>query len=293
MSRGKLAAIIGGSLIVAILVSRSIFNVGPGEEAAVFDPLSNGIQQTTYGEGLHAKPAWATVYHYNIKNQGFTATFTGTEAEQQIRTVTKEGLYIGADITINFRLQHDAAAWMLGNFGRDGVYQETIVYPAIRSVIREIVSQHSATEVYGSGRTIVESEIGDALVERLTPSRILIQQVLLRDVSLPQQITTSIEAKQAAEQDALRMQYVLQKEQLEAERKVIEAGGIADANIEIAGSLTEQYLTWYWIEQMKNNPNVVYMVPSEGGLPLFKNIDELPQGGTAPVTPVVPPALTP
>ena len=155
------------------------------------------------------------------------------------------------------------------------------------------MSQHSVTEVYGSGRTIVESEISDALVERLTPSKILIQQVLLRDVSLPQQITTSIEAKQAAEQDALRMQYVLQKEQLEAERKVIEAGGIADANIEIAGSLTEQYLTWYWIEQMKNNPNVVYMVPSEGGLPLFKNIDELPQVETTPVAPVVPPATTP
>ncbi len=293
MSKGKLAAIIGGSLIAAILISRSIFNVGPGEEAAIFDPLSNGIQQTTYGEGLHAKPAWSTVYHYNIKNQGFTATFTGAETEQQIRTVTKEGLYIGADITINFRLQPGAAAWMLGNFGRDGIYQETIVYPAIRSVIREIVSQHSATEVYGSGRTIVESEINNALVERLSSSKILIQQVLLRDVSLPQQITTSIEAKQAAEQDALRMQYVLQKEQLEAERKVIEAGGIADANIKIAGSLTEQYLTWYWIEQMKNNPNVVYMVPSEGGLPLFKNIDELPQGGTAPVAPVVPPAPTP
>ena len=104
------------------------------------------------------------------------------------------------------------------------------------------------------------------------------EQVLLREVELPAQLTTSIEAKKQAEQEALRMQYVLEKEVLEKERKLIEADGIAGANEIIAGSLSREYLSWYWIDNLQNHDSVVYMVPSEGGIPLFKDIDSITGG---------------
>jgi len=102
-----------------------------------------------------------------------------------------------------------------------------------------------------------------------------VEQVLLREVELPAQLTTSIEAKKQAEQEALRMQYVLEKEVLEKERKLIEADGIAGANEIIAGSLSREYLSWYWIDNLQNHESVVYMIPSEGGIPLFKDIDSI------------------
>jgi len=102
-----------------------------------------------------------------------------------------------------------------------------------------------------------------------------VEQVLLREVELPAQLTTSIEAKKQAEQEALRMQYVLEKEVLEKERKLIEADGIAGANEIIAGSLSREYLSWYWIDNLQNHDSVVYMIPSEGGIPLFKDIDSI------------------
>ena len=75
-----------------------------------------------------------------------------------------------------------------------------------------------------------------------------------------------------AEQEALRMEYVLQKEELEKERKLIEAEGIAAANEEIAGSLTNSYLTWYWLDNLSEHDSVVYLIPSDEGLPIFKAV---------------------
>ena len=161
------------------------------------------------------------------------------------------------------------------DIGLEGEYQQIVVRPAIRSTIREVISNHEASDIYGEGRATVEVEIYDRLVSILQERNIYVEQVLLREVELPAQLTTSIEAKKQAEQEALRMQYVLEKEILEKERKLIEADGIAGANEIIAGSLSREYLSWYWIDNLQNHDSVVYMVPSEGGIPLFKDIDSI------------------
>ncbi len=166
-------------------------------------------------------------------------------------------------------------AWAIyQNVGEEGQYQNTIILPQIRSTIRDVVSQYSAAEVYGEGKAKVETDIYDDLVQKFATNHIIVESVLLRNVQLPQQLTDAIEAKQAAEQAVLQMQFVLNKEKLEAERKVVEASGIADANKIIAGSLTDAYLQWYWIQTMQDNPKTIYIPIGSDGLPLFKSVED-------------------
>ena len=194
------------------------------------------------------------------------------EGDDKIRTVTSEGLYIDLDATILYRLTPAEANEMRSSVGLDGQYQGIIVRPTVRAAIREVVSRYTAMDTYSEKKLEVEAEIQNALVEQLGTRHLIIEKVLLRDVGLPPELTKAIEAKKAAEQEALKMEYILQKEELEMERKVIEARGISEANSIIAGSLTKEYLTWHWIEGLDKHDSVLYVPVGEGGIPLFKGV---------------------
>ncbi len=277
----KKKKVIGWTVVVAltlvIILTRSLFTVGAGEVGVIFDPLGGGVQAAEAQEGLNVKPPYASVAKYNTKTQDYTMSAVAEEGTlktgDRVKTVTSEGLYVGLDITVLYRIDPSRADELRSNIGLEGEYQQIVVRPAIRSTIREVISNHEASDIYGEGRAAIEVEIYDKLASMLQVRDIHVEQVLLREVELPAQLTTSIEAKKQAEQEALRMQYVLEKEILEKERKLIEADGIAGANEIIAGSLSREYLAWYWIDNLQNHDSVVYMIPSEGGLPLFKDID--------------------
>ena len=284
--------IIGWAVVVAItlaiILTRSLFIIGAGEVGVVFDPLGGGVQVMEAQEGLNVKPPYASVAKYNIKTQDYTMSAIAEEGQlkraDRVKTVTSEGLYVGLDITVLYRIDPARADEIRSSIGLEGEYQQIIVRPAIRSTIREIISDHEASDIYGEGRATVEVEIFDRLASMMQPRNIYVEQVLLREVELPAELTKAIEAKKQAEQEALRMQYVLEKEVLEKDRKIIEAGGIAGANEIIAGSLSREYLSWYWIDNLQNHESVVYMVPSEGGVPLFKDIDSIVKSETDSTT---------
>jgi len=284
----KKKKVIGWAVVVAltliIILSRSLFTVGAGEVGVIFDPLGGGVQAAEAQEGLNVKPPYASVAKYNTKTQDYTMSAVAEEGTlktgDRVKTVTSEGLYVGLDITVLYRIDPSRADELRSNIGLEGEYQQIVVRPAIRSTIREIISNHEAADIYGEGRATVEVEIYDRLASILQTRNISVEQVLLREVELPAQLTASIEAKKQAEQEALRMQYVLEKEVLEKERKLIEADGIAGANEIIAGSLSREYLSWYLIDNLQNHDSVVYMIPSQGGIPLFKDIDSIISGDT-------------
>jgi len=276
------------AIVLAIILTRSLFIVGAGEVGVIFDPLGGGVQVMEAQEGLNIKPPYASVAKYNIKTQDYTMSAIAEEGQlrraDRVKTVTSEGLYVGLDITVLYKIDAARADEIRSSIGLEGEYQQIIVRPAIRSTIREIISDHEASDIYGEGRATVEVEIFDRLASMLQPRNIYVEQVLLREVELPAELTKAIEAKKQAEQEALRMQYVLEKEVLEKERKLIEADGIAGANKIIAGSLSREYLSWYWIDNLQNHESVVYMVPSEGGIPLFKDIDSIIKSETDSTT---------
>lgn len=288
---GRIIMIGVPAFVIFIMLVTNIFTIPAGEVGTAFnrfaeyrveDPftgkmVSSSVSPTEYGEGIHLKLPWVSVDRFNVKTQDYTMSRIVGEGEvaqdDRIRTVTSEGLYVDLDITILYRLNAAMADSIRRGIGREGEYQVTVVRPNIRSAIREVASNFKAAEIYGESRGQVQVQIYDKLVSALEPRGINIESVLLRDVGLPEELTKAIEAKQQAEQDALRMEFVIQKEALEAERKLIEAEGIAAANLEISDSLTSEYLTWYWINNLDNHESVVYMVPADSGLPLFKYVE--------------------
>jgi regulator of protease activity HflC (stomatin/prohibitin superfamily) len=178
---------------------------------------------------------------------------------------------LALDTSLLFHLDRTKAALVFQTVGEN--YAEKIVEPTLRSAIRGSTSAHSANALYTNARDLVQQQIQDELHTQLAPRGIIVEAVLLRDVQLPAMLKSSIEAKQQAEQDALRMNFILQKEKQEAERKRIEAQGIADFQKIVAQGISPQLLEWKGIEATEklatsSNAKVVIVGNSKNGLPL-------------------------
>ena len=168
-------------------------------------------------------------------------------------------------------LDKNKAAFVYQTVGDN--YAEKIVEPTLRAAIRASTSAHSANALYTNARELVQQQIQDELTAQLAPRGVIVENVLLRDVQLPAMLKGSIEAKQQAEQDALRMSFILQKEKQEAERKRIEAQGIADFQRIVATGISAQLLEWKGIEATEklaasSNAKVVIIGNPKNGLPL-------------------------
>jgi len=150
-----------------------------------------------------------------------------------------------------------------------------IVRPQIRTIIREVVANFEAKQLYSEDRERVALEITEKLEPELKNRGIILESVLIRNIALPAQLVTSIEEKLVAEQDAERMTFVLRQEQKEAERKVIEAQGIKNSTMIVQEGLARapEYLTYLWLQKLENHDSVVYVMEGDMGLPIFKNID--------------------
>jgi regulator of protease activity HflC (stomatin/prohibitin superfamily) len=184
---------------------------------------------------------------------------------------SKEGLTLSLDTSLLFRLDRDKAADVLKKVGVD--YAEKIIEPELRSAIRGATASHSSNDLYTNGRELIQQQIKDDLTAKLAPRGVIVEDVLLRDVQLPALLKASIEAKQQAEQDALRMSFILQKEKQEADRKSIEAKGIADFQKIVAQGISPQLLEWKGIEateKLASSPNtkIVLIGNTKNGLPL-------------------------
>merc|ERR1740120_257205 len=137
-----------------------------------------------------------------------------------------------------------------------------------------MTSQSDAKDLYGEMRIILQSNLTVAMEEALAPRGIVVEKVLLRQVALPTQLKAAIEAKAQAEQDAKRMEFVLQKEKQEADRKKIEATGIADFQRIVTEGITPSLLQWKGIEateKFTSSPNskLVIMGNSKASLPVM------------------------
>jgi regulator of protease activity HflC (stomatin/prohibitin superfamily) len=215
------------------------------------------VEEDELGEGLHIVPPWVSVTKYSVRSE--TYTMSGVEGEgqiegdDQIKALTVEGLTVGLDITVRYRLLSDDVSEVHQNLGTN--YAEKIIRPTIRSSIREVVSTKTALQVYGEEREVVAGEMLTNIANSLESDGIVVEEVLVRNVVLPTRVAEAIEAKLQADQDAQRMVFVKQKEQLEAERKIIEANGVANATIAEAHGEAEALRIIN--EQLAKNPNLI------------------------------------
>ncbi len=213
--------------------------------------------------------------------------FTTSIIKMNIRTVecyqilplpTKEGLSVNAEISLLYHIKAEEAPNIYQKFGTN--YQEVIVLSNFRATAREISSAYYAKELYAIARQKVEKAISDELKAHLEQHGFVIDAVLLKDVVLPPQIMQSIQNKVEAEQDALRMEFVIEKQKKEAERMRIEAEGIKAAQNILALSLNEQILEYNRIKMYEGlmKSNNAKVIITNGTNPLLNTINPLEVG---------------
>jgi regulator of protease activity HflC (stomatin/prohibitin superfamily) len=183
------------------------------------------------------------------------------ETKEKIVVPTREGLMAGLDVSLLFHVDPTKADELYKTVGTQ--FRDVIIQPMLRNVVRDVIAEFSSEDLYSQNRQKISLEIDQRLKVRYTERGITLESVLLRDVILPSEVTSAIEQKIKAKQQAEQMKYVLQKEQSEAERKKIEAQGIADAQKVISESLTPEYLQWRYIttlEGLVDSPNTTFVI---------------------------------
>lgn len=251
-----------GGIVLLILLWSSVTSVPTGHVGVLtlFGKVTTGDM---LNEGIHI------INPLKVNNKLSIQTQTIKESAS---VPSNEGLIIALDTSLIFKLDRTKADQVFQGIGTN--YMEVFVEPNLRAAIRTVTSAHSANALYTGAREEVALKIQDELARMLGPRGIVVESVLLRDVQLPAMLKSSIEAKQQAEQEALRMNFVLLKEKQEAERKRIEAQGISDFQRIVAQGISTQLLEWKGIEateKLATSPNskVVIIGSSRTGLPLI------------------------
>jgi len=252
--------VILGAILLLILFFSSVTSVPTGNVGVL--TLFGRVTGDVLGEGIHLINPLKSVQKLSVQTQSVKET---------ANTPSSEGLMLDLDTSLLFRLDRSMAAQVFQTVGEN--YADKIVEPTLRAAIRSATSSHTANALYTNARELVQQQIQQELTTQLAVRGVIVEAVLLRDVRLPATLKNSIEAKQQAEQDALRMSFVLQKEKQEAERKRIEAQGIADFQKIVAQGISPQLLEWKGIEAteklaLSNNTKVVVIGNPKNGLPL-------------------------
>jgi prohibitin 1 len=248
-------------LILLVVLFNSVTRVGTGRVGVL--TLFGRVTGETLGEGIHLINPLKTNNEMSVQTQSL---------KESASVPSSEGLMMNMDTSLIYHLNPDHASEVFQKIGVD--YESRVVEPTLRSAIRESTASHSANALYTGEREMVAKQIFDQLTTQLSQRGMTVENVLLRDIQLPATLKSSIEAKQQAEQEALAMNFRLQKETQEAQRKRIEAQGIRDFQQIVAQGISPQLLEWKGIEATENlaksaNSKVVVIGNNKNGLPLI------------------------
>jgi prohibitin 1 len=263
IGRGLLRLIGLGILafVLVILLFASITRVDTGHVGVL--TLFGRVTGETLGEGIHLINPLKTNNEMSIQTQTI---------KESANVPSSEGLMMSLDTSLIYHLNPDRATEVFQKIGKD--YETVVVEPTLRSAIREATASHTANALYTGEREAVAKQIFEQVTTQLNLRGLSVENVLLRDIQLPATLKASIEAKQQAEQEALAMNFRLQKEEQEAKRKRIEAQGIRDFQQTVAQGITPSLLEWKGIEATENlarsqNSKVVVIGNNKNGLPLI------------------------
>ena len=255
-----------GIVLFGILALNSVACVKTGHVGVVtlFGRVTNRIM----GEGIHLINPLSRVHELSIKTQ---------EVKERAAVPSKEGLIMGLEASVLYHLEPAMAADVFQKIGPG--YAEVLLTPNFRSAIRGVSAANTASSLYSDARETIARQIMNDLQGQVQPRGVRIENVLLRDLQLPDTLKQAIEAKQQAQQEAQRMEFVLQRERQEAERKRVEAQGIKDFQNIVSEGISEKLLEWKGIEatvELARSPNSKVVVVGAGktGLPLIFAADK-------------------
>jgi prohibitin 1 len=252
-------------IFAVIIIAKSAITIGSGEAGVLYKTFGGGVvtDEPPLGEGFHLVAPWNKVIVYEVRQQ---------ELFEKMKVLSSNGLEI----------QIDASAWYqpitpdLGKLHQEKGenYLERIIQPAIRSAARSVVGRYTPEQLYSSKRDAIQDEIYAETKKILDRQYVQLNEVLVRDVTLPPTIKDAIERKLKQEQESLEYEFRLVTAEKEAERQIIEAQGKADANRILSASLTDKILSDKGIEATiklseSNNAKVIVIGSGEDGLPLI------------------------
>lgn len=270
----------GAGRIVAVLFvllgisSACVKQIDAGEIGV--KKLFGSIQNDVMGSGLHFINPLLDVDRLDVKTQNYTMSGVNDEGnkvgDDAIKVLTSDGLEVTIDFTVLYRVVAADAPRLLRETGDD--YRDKIVRPITRTKIRDNAVYYQAVDLFGSKRDEFQQRIYKTIEDDFRKRGLMLEQLLVRNITLPNSVKASIESKINAEQDAKKMEFVLLKEKQEAERKRVEAQGIADYQKIINTGLTDQQLQYEQIKAMKElalSANAKVIVMGKGNTPLIIN----------------------
>ena len=257
--------VILGVIFLIILLAKSAVTIGSGQAGVLYKTFGGGVvtDEPPMGEGFHIVAPWNKVYIYEVRQQ---------EVFEKMKVLSSNGLDI----------QLDASAWFqpvyedLGRLHQEKSeeYKNRILLPAIRSAARSVVGRYTPEQLYSSKRDAIQQEIFEETKKIVSDQYIQLNEILVRDVTLPPTIKEAIERKLKQEQQSLEYEFRLITADKEAERQRIEAQGKADANRILSASLTDKILRDKGVEatlKLAESPNAKVVVVGSGddGLPII------------------------
>lgn len=264
--------LVGFGIMLLGLFTSSIIQIDAGTIGV--KKLFGKVQNDVLPSGLHLINPVLEVEKMDIKTQNYTMSGIHDEGAQSgddaIRVLTADGLEVTIDLTVLYKLLPSDAPKIVRETGLD--YTNKIVRPLTRTKIRDNAVYYEAISLYSTRRDEFQQRIFKDIEKDFNKRGLILEQLLVRNITLPQSVKTSIEQKISAEQEAQKMQFVLQKERQEAERKRVEAQGIADYQRIISQGLTDKQLQYESIKaqlELAKSANAKVIVMGKGNTPII------------------------
>jgi regulator of protease activity HflC (stomatin/prohibitin superfamily) len=261
-------ATIVGAVVIFLGLSFSAFKViEPGTVGV--QTLFGQVQTDVLPSGLHIIDPLVDVTIFDTRTQNYTMSAKSgegqVEGDDAIRVLSSDGLEVTIDLSILYKVTQSKAPYIYQNIGVD--YEDKIVRPITRTAIRDNAVNYQAVDLYSTKREEFQFKINKTISDNFAKNGLEVQQILVRNITLPATVRASIESKIQAEQDAQKMQFVLQKERQEADRKRVEAQGIADYQKIISTGLTDKQLQYQSIlaqQAIATSPNTKIIIMGSG-----------------------------
>jgi len=262
-----------GFLIIVIGIFSAMFKQIDAGKVGV-KSLYGKVQSDVLESGLHMVNPLLEITVFDVQTQNYTMSAIHDEGSKEgddaIRVLSNDGLEVVIDLTVLYRIVPGDAPKILKGIGEN--YTDKIVRPVTRTRIRDNAVYYDAVALYSTKRNEFQQRIFKTIGADFKSRGLILEQLLIRNINLPASVKTTIEGKINAEQEAQKMQFVLQKEKQEAERKRVEAQGIADYQRIISSGLTEKQLQYEQIKAQKeiatsNNAKIIFM--GKGSAPII------------------------
>ncbi|MGV6828033.1 MAG: prohibitin family protein [Flavobacteriales bacterium] len=252
-------------IITIILIAKSAVTISAGEAGVLYKTFGGGVvtDQPPMGEGFHIVAPWNKVYIYETRQQ---------EIFEKMQVLSSNGLEIDLEASAWFQPQYQKLGLLHQQKGQN--YVSRVLQPAIRSAARSVVGRYTPEQLYSSKRDVIQIEVYEETKKIVDDQFVQLNEILIRDVTLPPTIKQAIERKLKQEQESLEYEFRLVTAQKEAEKVRIEAQGKADANRILSASLTDKILKDKGIDatlKLSESPNAKIVVVGSGdsGLPLI------------------------